>query len=349
MKINKSKLLKALEQPARIVGNRTRHLLGILISAKNGQFVIEATDLDQSCMIFVECDGDLDPICVSLSVFHVAVSFSVDEIEINQVGAVLEYRSGQIGVKIQTTAADIFPRIKYDGKLVILPADELARGIRSCKFFADKNADRQVLMAAHVVGSANLLQCESSRGSQISVKQASVICGDFNILIPSAFIHAVADALDNQGAELLVGESALTIQYPGGCYNCKLAEGTFPNTDPIMFGEREMIGIIDRNQWTDTFRCLKAIRDESEALMVRTELRFEDKQCTVTAVGTTPYKRVIEGNFKPEVMFVNAITFLECLTAFPEDALLKFESPAVAKAVRLEHEGYVVMTCRLIE
>lgn len=349
MKINKALLHAALELPVQISSSRNS-IRRLLLNGEHGALTIEANDGDQSCLVTVKAEGSLPPICVSPSTFQNAVAWSAEEIELNlgdhDVDTLI-FKSGRRTLRIATAEVSDFPHMAPATQQAALPPDVLAKSLRRMKFFVAENSDRYVLKSAHVVGTAGSLYCESTSGAQFSACKESVICSDFDVLIPSNFKDTVAEALRQPAATLFMDEKWLTVTHDSGNYTCKLSEGVFPQTEKVVYGPAKLVGIIDRKEWVDEFLCIKSIRDESEAMMVRVSMEFSEKECVITTAGKTPYTQTIDGNFTPAHCFVNAITFIDCLRAFDEPAKIRFEIPEEGSAIRLEDAGYVIMTCQL--
>jgi len=351
MNVQKLNLLRALEQPIRISQSKMgRSSNRLLISAANGVMSIEANDGDQSCLSKVDVEGDLEPSCVSASVMASAASFGSDVISMvkSAAGSIL-CKSGSWSLKIKTMPSEEFQNLVGGGTLIVLPADALAEGIRKSSFFAAESSHRDVLKSVHVATSATRMKCESSRGHQISQHVSDVICGDSNFLIPSQFATSVADTLEKESAELLISNGLITVNHKNGRYTCRKMEGQYPNVEVVMGGTLFNIGSIDRDEWVDAFRCIKSLRGDGEALISRCRVEFKDVECLIEAVGGSDYSRSITGKFSPCEFFLNAISFVECLTTFPPKSTINIKILTDCRAVLIELGGYKVVTCQLID
>ena len=217
-------------------------------------------------------------------------------------------------------------------------------------FCAEESSHRFVLKSVHVIGSATSLRCESGNGYQFALfNSVSAICADFDILIPSTFASLVAGALAMKGAELMLSENMLTVSHSSGSYTCKLADGKFPDTGIATSSRKSTIGMISGDEWVQSFKCIKMIRDHGEDILVRSSVVFGEKECVISNSGNVPYSQTIDGKFNACDISINALSFLKCLSAFDGKSTLKLDVLTSFNGVMVSNGDLCVMDSQLVK
>lgn len=348
MKIAKDKLLAALVEPVRITQSKAgRGVAFLLIGASGGFMEIEANDGDQSCLVRVECDGDLDPTCIQPLRLQAAVAFASESIEIESLDTALAYKSGRRSMRIPKLDSSQFTRMAAQGALLVAPTAEMAKGIRRSKFSAEESSHRYIMKCIRLSGAPTALRIESGNGIDLAYNEAALICSDFDIMVPSAFASSITLALEKPGAEILLAESTVTVKHQFGHYTCKLMEGVYPNMRPIFDQKRREVGMISRDEWVDAFRAVKMVGSDNASVLIDVRLEFSEKECRIVIAGDSDFMQTVDGNFVPQSFRVNGAGFLNCLNGFDEGATIKMSVAEECQATVLEDGDFHLATCQL--
>jgi len=311
MKLSRDTLLAALDLPAKITDSH------ILISSADGGFYINASDGDQTYITSIEgkAKDEIAPVCVNAKTLMSAVQCGLEEIELNNGATFISYASGTQKLKIPTIPPDSFKSLQFDGnsKLLVVPADLMAKGIKLSKFTAPESSHREVAKAVHVVTSATRLICESMNGTESNRYSVPAICGEADFLIPSDFAAIVSRVLQCKDAEVLLNENTITIKTQFSRYTCKLMDGKYMNMEVVYSRPSTLLGVIARDEWLEAFQCMKLLGDG------RTDVAMNG----VTTLKSGEYARTIEGNMLEAELHLNSAGFMECLSVFPAESLLK--------------------------
>lgn len=347
MKVNQSQLAAALVWPVRIGWGHSDTPAYLRLSADGVMMKIEASDAEQSCVELLQCDGELEPICVSPSTFNTIVGFGGDSVELEVKNGQLFYTSGGRVMKIPTVAADAYSGLKADGTAYGIPCGLLADGLEAVAPFQCMNESRYILQCVHVSTSASQIVCEAGDGQQYARFLTAAIAADLDLLVPREFVSAAVNALRREAAEIRVGTNLATITHAHGSYTFKQLEGKFPNTAAQTGAARSPLGLIPRDEWLEAFNCVRLLRTGKEDKMAMTKVGLSHHAALIEAVAGVEYSQTIEGKFTPFNLTLNAITFHHCLSVFPDASLLRLEYIADFKAVSLSEGDLMVITTQI--
>lgn len=322
MKLETAKLVKAMSLPMQIIGGRLAKTNRLMIAGKSGQFSIEAQGDNQFCRVVIDGEGDIEPAQLSPTMFNSVIHHMEEQLTLTMVeNGRMVCASGNRKSNIPTFSdrVDLFVPA---GAPTVLPPEVLAAGIKTAKLYVAPDNHRQILKSVHVVCSETHIMVESSTGASFSHYKAPAICGPCDFLIPSEFADTVHGAL-NKNSQVFLSENMLTIRNGDSYYSCKLMEGQFVNTAPILELECNPIGMISRRELVDAYEAMRALRGDGEDQLVKSKITFHPSSCMVESFGDNPYSQMIEGKFKAAELLLNGLTFLKCISLFPEDATLE--------------------------
>lgn len=266
MKIETKPLREALDLLRPIVKGRTLPILNcVLLEAKNGQLTITASDIDQFQSERVDCDSDLDALCVNAS--HLSSCLGAGEyVGLKQGGTFLEIKSDGRVYKLPIHNANEFPAFpeSKNHKLQGISCEDLAEGIQSVAFCAHTNPDRYALMSVHVLSKPKMLLCEACDGGNGAMWERPLICPAFEMLIPSDFASRTADALLCKGSKLKLSDNSAMITHDTGYYYCKQSEAKYPDTSNIRGHKTAPLGELEVKSAVDALESCTRLIDTSK-------------------------------------------------------------------------------------
>lgn len=345
MQLNKSKLAAALVLPTRILGGRSTRVGRLLLEGFNSVFSIEAYGDDQFCRMVVDCDGDLPPTQVSPATFNNVVEFCDGEISITPEEGKLLVKSGSRVARIPTFADQIEKR-EPSGKPTVMPPEILAAGINCSQFCVPPDHHRPILHGVHVRCTDTLMSVESGDGANFTSFTAGAICGPCEFLLPSTFAHTVVEML-HPDSVVSLAENLITIHNGMNYYSCKLMDGEYIQTSKILEPECKTVAMISRDEWVAAYRYIKSMRGLGEDLMVRSVAVLKPDSCLIESAGENPCSQTIEGKFEERDLWLNAISFLKCLSLFPEKSTIELGHIAQFDGVSLKDGNLRVITTQL--
>lgn len=338
MKIKTNILKEALQNLGRIV-NRT-NLLPVLLCVKceaiNGTLTIHASNLDEYQIANLECDGDIEPCCVSLA--QLASAIGGEEIEIVQDSKSLTLSFSGNHFRLNTLAAEDFPPVpsgKSSG--VGVSCADMAKGIAAVNWAASSDPGRWILQSVHVVGAPKLLKCESTNGRELAIWSGALISSVFDCLVPSAFAPNLCLALERPEAQFSLSENGLSVQHQTGSYFCKQIEGDYPFAKSVIPDNPRTVGIVKTSDMLDVFNRCKMFADgksESARLtfdMVSLRVKYNSEK------GSLDFN--VAGKFTPCEVAMGAAQMRRCFEAFQSQEAAEVvwknsdeSSPAVLEA-----------------
>lgn len=351
MRTTKTNLLAALELPLSVVG--TRSTLPILscvrIEASGGRLTITATNLDHSAELHCECDGDLKSVCVNASAFSRAIQFGAEEIGITIPKAgQLQIDNGS-KIVLPTLEAKEFPPV-FTGKTkaIGINCEDLAAGIKAVGWCAHTDQVRYTLCGTHVLGTPNRLVAEASNGSNLAHYEQPAIEAACEFILPSEFHRAAIECLLKPESVLSLSENQLRIEFQGGKYECKLIEGNYPNTKPIVDEERAPLGTIPHDEWLGVMQFIYS-SGQNKLDGGRATLHFADKSCLMEHQSRDGFSfdKTFDGRFKKLDAEINVGAFAKILNAFPAESEIKLSH--TDKNIAMEHGNLKVIMMLVAE
>lgn len=320
MKIETKLLSDALKILRPIVGRRNTLpvLSTVRLEAKRNRLFLTVSDLDQYQEEKVECVGDLEPICVNFNYLVNALCADSTSITVSKSYAVV--KCGRNEAKLPFLSAEEFPTIpKEDGlKSIGVACVELAKSVKAVEWCARKDEEPWMFKSVHVIGRAKSLVCEATDGRQLAVNTQSIICGDFEILLPADFVSNVSANLERKGSQMLANEDRIKVVHDGGFFFCKQMDVKYPNTGTVIPKEPTPLGKILLADALDVFsRCNNYTIPARTPISV---MKFSEDGIHVSFSANAELNLVIPGKYKKHEANVNSKAFLMCLRGIKADA-----------------------------
>lgn len=247
MKIESKKLAAALSKVIGIVGRRTTlPILGcVLIQSRENTLEITATDLDCWATAKCECDGKLDPVCVSGRLLHGLIQNAPEWVSITIEGnRLIVEGNGRAGVSyLEAKEFPPFPINKLK-KIGVNPVD-LADCIEGVAWAAKpKSIDRPKLQTINILLSAKSIRCEASDGHVLSRMTRALIATDAEFMLPVAVSGLVCECLRGENATVELSENWLVVHSDSLVSAARLFDGKYYNLDQMVKVERESVGSV---------------------------------------------------------------------------------------------------------
>lgn len=314
MKILKSNLLAAIATPAKIA--KVKATLPILstirIEATNGAFTATGNNLDEFAMSKTECEGELEPCCISERQLSSIIALLPDEIEMT---LDKQLCFGE-NFKLSVMPAVEFPTWKTEGvKNMGIPCTDLADVIESVKFAASRDKNKEGRFGVRVICDHKKVSAESYSGTEFSRCSKALIAVPANFFIPLDFVPMLCNSLNQKESVFSLSENIARVEYQNGEYACKLGEGSTLSLDNVLNAKRTKIGEIHVDKWLPLFHAALEIAGMDSKI-----------SCQVAIDGNRFRYSGIGGEISPDMpeplaikenpIKVNAMTFIRCLSAF---------------------------------
>lgn len=351
MKIKKSLLVPALGRISHIPkSSEIPAVRCICMEAIGGILTLSVMNGEQFASETIPCDGDLPRVLVPASAIIPIVTYGREEQQFYPTN------NGRlhcdVGASIDTPLViDDLVEPKPDNiAMVAVNCADLSKAISSVAFAASTDKSRQNLHGVHVILSANRMLCEAYDGHIGAFNVRASICGESNFTVHSSFVTPFCKALLMDGAQLNVASNWLNVWHENGSYWCKTPEAWMLNTGSIVNAERTTLGNISRDEFMSVFRLIQSTRGPKDELSIRSSLLLSDKSCIVRTFptdGGADFSQKIDGKFADGQLWINGISFLKCLQAFPEESTITLKLAKAFDGVCLECGDLTVMNTQL--
>jgi len=331
MNIKTEPLKTALESLHRIVkGRNTLPVLAcVKMEAKAGALELTASNLDEYQLEKVECDGALEPCCVSLA--NILWAIGGESVSIERVGnrLVVAFDSNETDLAVlEAEEFPVWPKDKLSA--VGVSCVDLASSIRRVAWASAKNnSGRWILESVHISGSSKQLKCEASDGKYLAIINLALIGAPLECVIPEPSHPHLAAALERTGSAFSVCENYAHVSHDAGAYLTKQINGTYPNTASTIPAEIIPVGTIKLAPLLAVFnRC--AFYAASEAGKFNSvKLDFGKKGLSVQFTGSNSKSNgLIAGEFSPAKWAFAAELFKKVLSSITGDEIKVFTSDA---------------------
>lgn len=346
MKTESKKILAALDNARRVVGRRnTLPVLScVKIYAKHGVLKIESTDLDQHQIEQVECDGELEPCCVSLEYLVSAIGGESVRLELKN--KVLNVVCSFGETRLKTLDADEFPKQPKQTKPVKqgVACADLSKAVKSVVWAASKDDSRYILKSVFVESDSKSLKVCATNGRDLVFTSLPLISSKFDMVIPSEFSSNVCHWLEAENATLINSENLISVESPSGLYMCKKLEGNYPNYRQVIPDKKKLLGSVSTEEFSGVLaRCVAFFKTSLEAKGV---FNFSADGMTIDLRGENEaeitYK--IDGKFEPFKIALNCKSMVQIIQNSKTDEVKLFHSGDEFSPARIESGDFVTIT-----
>lgn len=320
MKLDSAPLRSALDLLKPIVKGRTIPILNcVRLEAKRNRLTITASDIDQFQTAKVECEDDLDALCVNAQ--HLSCCIPAEGIvRFKSSDNQLEIKHGKSVFKLNIQDAAEFPPMPEtkDCKLQGIQCKDLAEGIKAVAWAVEpEELISQILTSVHVAPKAKMLTVEATNRKELASFDRPLICPVFEMLLPGDFAARASDCLLQKGAELKLSDRAIYITHDSGSYWCKQMEGKYPATDFVRAFKTSELGAIDVRMTLQALDSCLSLSDPSKTPVALLTFSKDGLDIDFSALGAASF--TIPGVFKAHECQVSANAFRRSLRAIPED------------------------------
>jgi len=290
---------------------------------------ISACDGDQFASRTLDFNGEIETCCVNFSALMWAIGDAEETMLIREENYLL-VKCGQKTSRVALVDVKDFPDEPDLKKFQLIgtnPAD-IAIGMRAVHGFEHKERDPLTSMCLR--GSSKLIECLACDGMNNARWSAALISADFDALVPSTFCDALANALERKDAGLRLSNNQAMVNWGGGMYCCKLAEGQYPPSTVFEQAKPPLIGKLEIKPLLRELEACIALHGQSLAPVM--SLQFLGGKLKTLFLGSN--ENVFEGEYPVSYQCnVNAKSMHRCLSALGEscelsgdDRLLKMRS-----------------------
>lgn len=254
--IARDALADALSTLALLVspGDTIPILRHIVVEPLDGAILVEATNLDQSASVTLECechDGDglalegrrLQQIIATLS--------KGGEVRINVDEGFAHIAAGRSRLRLPTLPVSDFPRITFEpgGPSLSMRSGDMARGLARVAYAHGNEAHRPMLCGACVASVDGKIVFVATNGKNLACISTEVVAGEWaSTTWPTRFTEMLEKRLSGDGlatAELSKAKNLVRVSAGAWTLTSKLVELNFPDWRRVIPSEEGLTASVD--------------------------------------------------------------------------------------------------------
>lgn len=306
MNISRKSFQAAFDKAAPMAGKRTSLpiISCIRLEAINGQLEIAATDLDCFATIKCECEGSLQPICVSANIIGGLIKSAGESItlELKKNGRLSIVGNGS--ADIATQPADEFPAFPAKkAKEIGLSIADLAECIDAVAWAADpKNQNQVMKTVVWVKSEPKALTCAATSGYQLAHIKRDLISADCEFMFPAIHASFLVEALQSKDATLALSESYVIAKSESYCVAVRRVEGNYFNLGTVLNQTKNPIGEINPYLFLPAISTVQGLAVSDP--FCATSIEFKSDGARIKYEGSTnQYQTTIPCEAKSSVAF----------------------------------------------
>lgn len=208
----------------------------VRLVAEGGTLTMTATGLDIWIQNQVECDGDLEPICVQHSALSAILKLTTEELaEIELSKDKLVVKLGKSVFRLNTLDAGEFPSDPKVGPSIAAPASALSAGLRAVAWAIAKPGQKRPALENVVLDlNAKRVRCFAGNGYSLASFREECICADEVLTVPGIHAIKIADTLMSEGAFLWASPNYIGVETKHSTIAVKRSEEKVPALDCII-------------------------------------------------------------------------------------------------------------------
>jgi DNA polymerase-3 subunit beta len=276
LSFNKSIALPAILRAASVAPSKSpmQILQNVRLQAKDGTFVITASDLETTVQASAEASGDID-ICVNAKKLTDVIKALPDGADVKlKVGEKISITSGRSRFSVQKVDTETFPNMEDIGDVSRVPVNGavLAELFNSVDYAVAKNDVRYYLNGVFLQvkdGQLTLVASDGHRLTKNSVPVGNV--QDLSAIIPNSAVSAIKKTLAiSEGVTLDVGNRWCRIMTGSETVMCKLIEGKYPDIEKVLTKETKTEIKSYRKDLMDAIKRALIVADDRTNALVAT-------------------------------------------------------------------------------
>lgn len=283
MRIERSKLARLLQQPARLVNSKSTIpiLDTVRLVAADGKLTATATDLDIEITASAPCDVEQDgeiSVCVDAKLLAgIAGKLSDGDVTITVDGATAIVKSGRSRFKLQALPVDDFPTMESGDFATKIDVD-LASLVVPAAHAMSNEATRYYLNGVYLHAIGNTLTAVATDGHRMVVHAGGAAPEFEPAILPRKLVDMlpkgeVALSLSRTKARVVAGDTVIT---------SKLIDGTYPDYKRVMPQGNDRIMTVDRDAMLAAVERVSIVSAEKARAV---KMNIADGALTLTVNG----------------------------------------------------------------
>lgn len=239
---NKEELLKSISLLSQIIPSKPQSrpvLSNVLMIAKDESLILVATDMEMGInvsMAMIHCYENGEILLPAHQLLSILREASTDEIriEVLERTAILSGRSFQY--KLPAYANEEFPEVpQLEGETIKVNRDSMHRLIKEVAFAMNRDRNRYQLNSILLALYGETMETVATDQVRLAFSNAELeekIEGERKLVFPAKSIPIITNILSDEkedGVELVLGDSQLTVKFSRGFFIVRLVEAQFPN------------------------------------------------------------------------------------------------------------------------
>lgn len=251
--------------------------------------------MDEHITELVECEGSMNPVCISFN--HLSLSLAGQEVEINISKGTALIKTAQGETQVSTLDATEFPNApKSESQNHGVACRDLAEFVKQVSWSALTDESRYMLKSVLIESEAKKLTVVSTNGRELAFIESALIGSKFSAVVPSQFTVNFCSALLRDGAILNSSQNTVGVTHDSGSYSCKQLEGNYPNWRGVVPKGLKPLGEFCVPEMRDMFSGCVGFDNNTEA---KGDFKFSKTGLTIEFKGESGSKltRFIAGDF----------------------------------------------------
>lgn len=366
--VNQKEFKKHLDLVSRAVATRPTHpiLANLLLSAKDNQITLSGFDLSlgirSQFTAEVEQEGEitlpaklLTDIVARLPEGDVTIAFEFEnEYDENPLVEIVSVTGGKF--KIRGVKATEYPDLPLidEGESLLLPKQELAKGLKSTLFSSSKDENKQVLTGVRIIGGEDSIEFASTDGHRLSVRKLEATVKPFGLTIPVntlSELNSLLTSTESEEIELLVEDNLIMFKVESTVITSRILDGTYPNYHQLIPSNFSTEFNVDRYSLLNCLNRISVLATDKNNL-IRFTLTDDNLKLTVTSGELGNAKESIKVDFSGsfEVGF-NLKYLLEGLKSFDNKEITfhcnQPTQPVIITGMGNVEQTYLIMPVQL--
>ena len=295
------------------------------LSSQGKQLAITGNNLDQRIVAITDCDGQIEPVCVSARNLETLANISNGTVNLSHVKGRVKFESGTTRADLPAILGEEFPSSKGLEKLKPqgVNCQDLAKAIKAVAWTTSDVEAEHILRGVYIEGTPKTLTAMASNRRRIAHYSLPSVSASFDALIPGKVCTGLVQALGQDGAVFAISENHAAVQHEHGEFSCSLSEGVFPSKPITGMIELKpvMIGQVQRGALLSAMEAVMKLSTEDMDVVVLFEFTPTQLQLDFKNKDSEGLSMSIPGKFEPLKVEVNARSFLPCLEQLETELL----------------------------
>ena len=359
--INKQSLLTAINKVIKATASRPSvpYLSGVMISVKDSEMTLFASDLETSIQTKVDCLVESEGVvAVAGKILANIINALPDTaIHLYDEGELLKISAGQSEFeirKINTDDFSTFPPIVSEQE-VIIPADKLSLMIKKVSKAVSRDESRVVLTGVLFTVEEDvvtMVSTDSFRLALIEQKLEQPTNKTFEVLIPGKVLDDIARMITGAESVKIASSANQTLfSFDDTKILTRRLEGKFPNYKQLIPSSYTTKAITNHAELLESVRRVSLLALNNAAISV--EVSAEDQTLSLNSktqeLGAAKESILVKTEGTDNTIAINYSYFIDGLTSINSDTVyLEIQDPLRPGILRAPEENftYLVMPVR---